>query len=283
MRLRGLLSVASLVTSVAVALSFGTRVAGAPMVAVSPGLFEYHSAFWVNLHHFLYEQARARGGFDKGRAIVAEASADTSDIATLSADERRGYDRALAYYAAHLAPHDLLDRGMARIKAALGDADGAPSLERDFHIRWPNFLIRVDASAYSSWAGAYTTVYPDRITIATRDSDYSGTHALSGLEMLFHESLHTLDDSLSAAFSAAAARHDKQMPRDVVHAMIFFTTGVAMRHEVPEYRPYAYRLGIWQRGTFVQYLPILREAWEPFLEGKGTFPEAIDRVAALLP
>src|SRR5581483_10741948 len=77
-------SVAAAVVALA-GLSPARDLAAQRPVAVSPGLFEYHSAFWVNLHHFLYEQARARGGFDRGRAIVAQASADTAGIDALSA------------------------------------------------------------------------------------------------------------------------------------------------------------------------------------------------------
>jgi hypothetical protein len=305
-----------------------------PVVAVSPGLFEYHSAFWVNLHHLLYEQARARRGLDTTRAIVRAAAADTLGIVRLTPEQRRDWDAALAYYTAHLATHDVLDRDMAAIKAALGDRESASSLAgaaiddslrvilegaapgyrviwwprhdaanrawiaaitplvaqhgaamsrelvRIFSAPWDDFLIRVDASAYTSWAGAYTTNYPDRITVATLDPDYTGA---SGLEMLFHESLHTMDDSLHGILAAAAKRHGKRLPDDLTHAIIFFTAGEVARRELGAYEPFAVRAGIWSRGSFAAYLPILRQHWLPWIERRSTLPEAVEGIAAALP
>ena len=304
------------------------------VVATSPGLFEYHSAFWVNLHHLLYEQARARLGLDTTRAIVRAAAADTGDIDRLTPDERRAWDAALRYYAEHLAARDVLERDMAALKAALGDRENAPTLAgapiddslrlilehaapayraiwwprhdggnrawvaaiaplvaahgasmarrlaRIFASPWDEFLIRVDASAYANWAGAYTTNHPDRITVATRDPDYTG---LSGVEMVFHETLHTMDDSVRAALQAAAARHGKRLPRDLTHAVVFFTAGEVARREVPGYEPYAGRLGIWSRGAYPTYLPILRAHWLPWIDGHTTFTAAVDGIAAALP
>ena len=329
--------------SIAVVLIGASRTvyAQAGAVATSPGLFEYHSAFWVNLHHLLYEQSRALEGLDTGRAIVRLALADTGGIDRLSPPDRRAWDVAIHYYRAHLASHDVLDRDMAAIKVALGDCESDPSLvrlrdgearravtdslmrvleqaapayratwwtvhdrtnhvwiaavrplvdahgsamaseiARIFHIAWSDFLIRVDASAYSSWAGAYTTKYPDRITVATRDSDYGGT---SGLEMLFHESMHTLDDSVRSGLTAAAAREGKRLPPDFVHAMIFFTAGEVTRRQFPGYVSFAEAAGIWERGGFPRYLPSLRENWLPWIEGRSTFADAITRLAAALP
>lgn len=304
------------------------------MVATSPGLFEYHSGFWLNLHHLLYEQARARRGLDTSRAIVRAALADTSGIGRLTQAQRQAWDAALRYYEAHLAARDVLDRDMARLKTALGDRNDAPTLgdapvgdslrvvldgaapayravwwarhdagnrawvamlapqvathgaalarelTRIFATRWSGFLIRLDASAYANWAGAYTTMYPDRITVATRDPDYGGT---SALEMVFHESLHTMDDSLRVALQAAAERRGRQLPGDFTHAVIFFTAGEVTRRRVPGYEPYAARLGIWRRGTFPTYLPILREHWLPWIEGRTTFDAAVDGMARALP
>jgi len=164
------------------------------------------------------------------------------------------------------------------------DAHGsamARELSRIFHIPWSDFLIRVDASAYSSWAGAYTTNYPDRITVATMDTDYVG---VSGLEMLFHESLHTLDDSVVSALAAATKRAGKRLPRDFPHAMIFFTAGEVAKRELageePSYVPTAVRLGIWQRGGFQRQLPILQRYWLPWIEGRSSFASAVDSIAA---
>ena len=321
-----------------------TGTAQSSAIATSPGLFEYHSAFWINLHHLLYEQARALEGRDTGRLIVRRALGDTAGIERLTPAERRSWDAAVRYYRVHLAARDVLDRDMSTIKTALGDQQNAATLSglrgrdggaladslrailegaapsyrrvwwprhdqrnrtwiaelrprvdahgpamakelaRIFHVPWSDFLIRVDASAYSNWAGAYTTNYPDRITVATMDSDYTGQ---SGLEMLFHESLHTLDDSVRNALDEAAKRRGTRPPSDFVHAMIFFTAGeVAKRElmkEAPDYVPTAMRLGIWERGGFPHYLAILEQFWLPWIENRETFSTAVDGMAAAFP
>ena len=50
------------------------------IVPTKSKLFEFHSAFWVNLHHFLYVQARARmKTADSSRVAVAQAKNDLED------------------------------------------------------------------------------------------------------------------------------------------------------------------------------------------------------------
>src|ERR671932_2770716 len=78
--------------------------ASGPTVAVAGRLFAFHSGMWVNLHHFLYATARARIRRDSTHAALA----DTLGLGARSADERRAWDAALAYYAADLAGRDLL-------------------------------------------------------------------------------------------------------------------------------------------------------------------------------
>lgn len=190
---------------------------------------------------------------------------------------------APAYRAVWWPRHDAGNRAWIAAMTPLVAAHGAAmsrELARIFRIAWSDFLIRVDASAYANWSGAYTTNYPDRITIATTAPENSGT---SGLETLFHESLHTLDDSVRAALSAAAARHGKRVPPDLVHAIIFYTAGEVTRREMPGYEPYAKRLGIWERGGFPKELPLLEESWQPWIEGRSTFEAAVDGIVARLP
>jgi hypothetical protein len=105
-----------------------------PALAASPsreavavaGPFALHSAFRVNLHHFLYVLTRARKGLDSQRPAVTRALAETGDLARLSAEERAGWDRALAHYAAEIAVRDaVFDEMLVEAKAGLvGCPDG---------------------------------------------------------------------------------------------------------------------------------------------------------------
>ena len=75
------------------------------------------------------------------------------------------------------------------------------------------------------------------------------------------------------------------VPIDLPHAMIFFTTGEAVRRVEPAHVPYAESLGIWAfrlsgaRRPAERLKGPLEETWRPYLNGRGTRDEAL---AALL-
>jgi hypothetical protein len=63
--------------------------------------------------------------------------------------------------------------------------------------------------------------------------------------------------------------------------MIFYTAGALTQRELgPSYVPYAFRFGIWTRGSFSEYLPVLRDEWQPYLDGHRSFDDAIMRLVA---
>jgi hypothetical protein len=88
--------------------------------------FDFHSNFWVNLHHFLYVTARARSGLDASRPAVTVALVDTAGFGALSASEQEAWQAAVAYYRSSVATRDVLfDPGMVSINnqlASLADA-----------------------------------------------------------------------------------------------------------------------------------------------------------------
>jgi hypothetical protein len=84
--------------------------------------FEFHSGFWINLHHFLYEQALLRRRAAKG-AAGAEAQ--------LPSGRRRAWDAALDYYAGSMIKRDLLsDDAMREIDDRLAESEGAAGLSK---------------------------------------------------------------------------------------------------------------------------------------------------------
>lgn len=99
--------------------------------------------------------------------------------------------------------------------------------------------------------------------------------------MLFHEALHTYTDSVDSALKSAAVRQHATVPLDLVHALIFYTAGELTRRELgtsEAYVLYAQRFGIWTRGAFPRYLPIVRDEWQPYLDGRRSFADAIDAI-----
>lgn len=90
-------------------------------------LFDFHSGFWINLHHFLYRQAVVAGP-QKGRQLSLN-SADVEELKLLSPGEKTSWDSAVAYYKDSLIQRDLLfDEGMRLIKNELEDAEASADL-----------------------------------------------------------------------------------------------------------------------------------------------------------
>ena len=115
--------------------------------------FYFHSNFWVNLHHFLYEQAISK-------------SPEPCD----SAD----WQRALDIYRKDIATHELLSRdnlqgwwpqhnraNLAWIAAATPlvakyETVMKKELSAAYQTSWPTDPIRTDVAEYASWAGAFS-------------------------------------------------------------------------------------------------------------------------------
>src|SRR5207248_6491828 len=69
--------------------------------------FDFHSGFWVNLHHTLYNQA---AGLNAGRA---------PDLSGLDAAETAAWHDAVEYYQLNFAGHDFLEFAMIKISKSL--------------------------------------------------------------------------------------------------------------------------------------------------------------------
>ncbi len=115
-------------------------------IASSDNLFEFHSGFWINLHHFLYEQAAIATAGPKGTPHEAELSTDASIAAGLSEDDSKTWSDALLYYRAKMLNHDLAsDEDLVKIKNRLEDMEDATSVNRsDLD---PKLIAVLDAAA----------------------------------------------------------------------------------------------------------------------------------------
>ncbi|MGB6828965.1 MAG: hypothetical protein WBE41_13040 [Terracidiphilus sp.] len=96
--------------------------------ASQTNLFEFHSGFWINLHHFLYQQAHVEVT-RKGPRPASLTAADSAALEGLSLQERENWSSAVGYYTRELAKRDLLfDDGLITIKNNLEDAETSPDL-----------------------------------------------------------------------------------------------------------------------------------------------------------
>jgi hypothetical protein len=329
-------------------------------------VFEFHSGFWVNLHHTLYQEAKFRTTQNAQTAQEGKTSSrnrptlKNSSKTPLTPAEQRAWDEALSYYAANYTDKDLLfTTELILIKNQLGDFDGCdelsgrkkktcdaglpPNLTHEleaaavvyrahwwpahdlanrrwvlrvaplvreqglglsqrladiYQTRWPKEKIRVDMCVYANRSGAYTTLDPLRVTISSTDPRNQDAEAL---EVLFHEASHGIADAVQQAIIRECRQRERAIPRDLWHALIFYTTGEVIRPVIASapadgnadgattsatvpvrgYTPYAIREGIYQRG-WDGYLKLLTQFWQPYLDGKSTFDDAIARMVSAL-
>jgi hypothetical protein len=158
-------------------------------------------------------------------------------------------------------------------------------------------------------AGAYTTLDPLRVTIASTDARNQGAAAL---EVLFHEASHGIATPVEQAIARECRQREKPIPRDLWHALIFYTTGEVIKplmgtegdatddrvlrngssagntsttdkssSEDSQYTPYAVREGLYRRG-WENYFQMLTRYWQPYLEGRVTFDDAIAHMVSAL-
>jgi hypothetical protein len=308
-------------------------------------VYEFHSGFWLNLHHTLYRMARSQ----RSSASAANAAANGAGLSNLTPAEQRTWSAALAYYAKTYADKDLtVSLEMILIKNQLGDFETcedlagfkkrscdaglptkltevlnsaaavyrahlwpehdranrrwisavAPLVRRNgvdlshrlaeiYQTNWPKERIRVDVSSYASATGAYTTLDPLRVTVSSADPRNQGAEAL---EVLFHEASHGIADSVQDAIFRECRQREKPIPRDLWHALLFYTTGEVIRPlrldsadatSSSGYVPYAVREGLYKRG-WENYLRVLTQYWQPYLDGGVTFDDAVAHMVSAL-
>jgi hypothetical protein len=205
-------------------------------------------------------------------------------------------EAAAPVYRTHDWPdHDRANRRWILRVAPLVRTQGVGLSERlaeIYQTRWPHERIRVDVAAYANSAGAYTTVDPLRVTISSLDPRNQGAQAL---EVLFHEGSHGIAEPVQAAIIRECRQRDKPIPRDLWHALVFYTTGEVIRPALGSssstagdneggipggvYTSYASREALYQRG-WKDYFDILQRFWQPYLDGRASFDDAIARMVS---
>jgi hypothetical protein len=158
------------------------------------------------------------------------------------------------------AVEKLVDRHGAAVLAFITNA---------YKLDWPATGFPVHLSAYSNWAGAYSTT-GNLLVVASLNPETDGNY---GFETVFHEGMHQWDDQIFQAMREQARKLNKRVPRGLSHALIFFTTGEAVRTVFPEHIPYGIKAGVWQRGM-EPFKPAIEEVWKAYLDGHGTRDEA---------
>lgn len=141
---------------------------------------------------------------------------------------------------------------------------------RAYQEPWETGGYPVNISAWSNWAGAYSTSF----NLLVVSSLNKGNQGLHGFEITFHEAMHQWDEEIDARLLQLTKTHNLRFNDLLSHAMIFYTTGEAVRSVIPEHKPYADLAGIWN-GRMGAFKPALDAHWKPYLDGKGTLQAAL--------
>jgi hypothetical protein len=228
--------------------------------------------------------SRKDATFDDPLPAITGALADADDAPSLAGT---AVDRAVASTLERVAPiyrkawwpqHLAANRARQTEIQGLVDRYGRQvlaTLTRVYGMDWPADGYPVHFSAFSNWAGAYST-RGNVLVVSSLAADLRGA---DGLETAFHEGMHQWDNAVNALLFAEVRRIGKRLPPNLSHAMIFFAAGDSVRRVIPSHVPYADAFGVWDRGFAVFRTP-LQETWKPYLDGKGTRDEAIAALVA---
>ncbi len=317
-------------------------------------VFEFHSGFWVNLHQFLYYQARLRESTPEARASATKSVTPVlkQTPISLTATEQKTWDEAISYYRSNYAGKDpQVNLDLILLKDQLGDFEdcnellgkkkracdaGLPGnigvileaaapiyknhwwadqdrtnrrwvarvaplvreqgvgisqrLAEIYQSTWPKDKIRVEVCEFAGSGGAFTTLDPLLVTISSSDARNQGTDALA---VLFQEASHGIAFPVEDAIARESRQRDKPIPRDLWHALILFTTSEVLRPILsdqsvqampgvasgplkmkPSSTPLDVSQKFQQRG-WGDYLRLLDVYWQPYLDGRVTFEDAI--------
>jgi len=144
-------------------------------------------------------------------------------------------------------------------------------ITRVYQEPWMKDGYPVNVSAFSNWAGAYSTSF----SLLVISSQAPGNQGLLGFEIAFHEAMHQWDDAVSARLrKVATANQIEKVDGLLSHVLIFYTAGEAVRSVVATHTPYAEVAGIW-KGRMGSFKPSLDAHWKPYLDGKSTLDVAL--------
>jgi len=222
---------------------------------------------------------------DLGRALGDAGSSDSLHGVAIGADLRALLERAAPVYRRYYwRDHRRRnDRWRAAVAPLLNDHGAAlrRRLQTIYGAPWPEAPV-VDLVVYANPAGAYTTLGPTNIAIATSDPANQGPAAL---EILMHETTHAMAEPLRTSIDAAVSEAglpagSKAIRRDLWHELLFYLTGAAVAERLPGYVPYADANDLWRlawpgpdRASFEQRL-------KPVLAGRGPLDAAVRAIVA---
>jgi hypothetical protein len=254
------------------------------LIAATTLWFQFHSSFWPNLHHFLYQQALLRH-----RSATPATLAVLADTAPLTPAERATWARVLTYYDSAVSIRAIdHDSTLVDVNYALADADSAALIP---HAGLPAPLV----AALQSAAPIYRRYFwprhdsANRAWIAAMQQELSahGVALTAALSRVYHVPLpktpirvevvayanwagaYTTDDPVLITMSSTYANHRgslglEQIVHETSHAMMDSVDAVL--HSVADSRDVEHAIIFFTAGELVR-----REipSHTPFAEVRG--------------
>jgi hypothetical protein len=98
-------------------------------VKTDQDIFDFHSGFWMNLHHFLYQQALAQNAGREARAI--RGAGEVVSVEALNDEEKRVWATVLESYQKNWVNRDLLfDDDLVKINNRLAELENQITLKQ---------------------------------------------------------------------------------------------------------------------------------------------------------
>jgi hypothetical protein len=273
------------------------------------GAHVFHSSFWINLHERLRHEAmhpaehpsfkgmelsawrqalvnyRTEVGsknpvFDRKLAMVWHALAATADDAKPKDIPPRlleALQQAEPAYRAKLwKEDDARNRFWTKVAVVMLNEAGDEMTREISRVYGTTFPKRIDMEV-ASFVDEYGAATPDQhdgkylTVVASNDPAYQGFHAL---EMTFHEPMHHFDQSMYRDIDAAA--NGAKVPRNLSHALLFYTSGELARRAWAKrgvvYTPIADEVAA---RAWKDLIEPIKLHWTPVLDGKASREEAL--------
>jgi hypothetical protein len=146
-------------------------------------------------------------------------------------------------------------------------------------------VVRADIVGRASALGANSVIDPDHVLMSSVDPSYRGW---SSLEMMFHEASHAKIGPQGGAVwraleDAAIAANARDLPGQLWHPILFYTTGKVVQAVLAEREKIAYDNYMHRgAGLFQRFHRALAENWQPYIDNQLTLQEAARRLIAAL-
>jgi hypothetical protein len=143
----------------------------------------------------------------------------------------------------------------------------------------------LDVVSYVGFSGADSVVDPDHLAVSSINPSNAGAAAL---EVAFHEASHTVfgprtGGRLWTELEAAAKADGAPLAPNFWHAMLFYTTGSAVKARLAErgiaYEQYVYTEGLFER-SWPGFRAPLERLWQPHLDGRVARADALKQLVA---